>query len=63
MPGLGMERRQDDIGYVKSEVGSGRVYEKPTIARCARMDFPMEIMEKYNGGRYCVQCSGCHGCR
>lgn len=27
------------------------------------LTFPKEIIENFNNRRYCVQCSGCHGCR
>lgn len=38
-------------------------YEKPLFEKQESMDFPMEIIEKFNNGRFCKQCSGCHGCR
>ena len=38
-------------------------YKKPTIVKCKEMTFPMDIIAQFNGGRFCVQCSGCHGCR
>ena len=38
-------------------------YEKPLFEDQSGMDFPMQIVEKFNGGRFCLQCSGCHGCR
>lgn len=43
--------------------GGPPVYEKPIIVRQNGMTFPMDIMELFNGGKYCMQCSGCHGCR
>jgi hypothetical protein len=39
------------------------VYQKPLFEKQQKMTFPSEIMEKLNGGRFCLQCSGCHGCR
>ena len=37
-------------------------YEKPTIEKVAKMEFPLEIITK--GGRIvCKQCSSCHTCR
>lgn len=39
------------------------VYQKPLFVKQEQMIFPAEIMEKFNGGRFCLQCSGCHGCR
>lgn len=38
-------------------------YEKPVFVKEEELIFPKEIIEKFNGGRFCVQCSGCHGCR
>ncbi len=38
-------------------------YEKPLLKKQSGMNFPMQIVEKFNGGRFCLQCSGCHGCR
>lgn len=40
-----------------------KVYKKPTIVKNEKMTFPMDIIAKFNGGKFCVQCSGCHGCR
>jgi len=39
------------------------VYQKPYVGERSEMTFPREIIEKFNNGRYCIQCSGCHGCR
>lgn len=38
-------------------------YQKPVFTKEKKAVFEKEIMEKFNGGRFCVQCSGCHGCR
>jgi hypothetical protein len=38
-------------------------YQKPLFIKQEEMTFPTEIIEKLNGGRFCLQCSGCHGCR
>jgi len=40
-----------------------KIYEKPVFIKEKELTFPKEIIEKFNGGRFCVQCSGCHGCR
>jgi len=40
-----------------------KVYKKPVFVKCEKMTFPLEIISKFNGSRFCVQCSGCHGCR
>ena len=40
-----------------------KVYKKPVFVKEKELTFPGEIIEKFNGGRFCVQCSGCHGCR
>jgi hypothetical protein len=39
------------------------VYEKPKFVERNSLAFPKEIWEQFNGGRFCIQCSGCHGCR
>ena len=39
------------------------VYQKPLLEKQKGMVFPIEIMEKFNGGRFCLQCSSCHGCK
>ena len=38
-------------------------YQKPLFEKQDGMVFPIEIMEKINGGRFCLQCSSCHGCK
>lgn len=38
-------------------------YEKPLFEEQTGMVFPQQVMEKFNGGRLCVQCSSCHGCK
>ena len=38
-------------------------YEKPLFEEREELAFPKEIWEKFNGGKWCIQCSGCHGCR
>ncbi len=38
-------------------------YEKPLFEEKKELTFPKEIWERFNGGRFCMQCSGCHGCR
>jgi len=47
----------------KKSTESRDVYERPVFVREKELAFPKEIIEKFNGGRFCVQCSGCHGCR
>ncbi len=42
---------------------SYQVYKKPVFVKEKKLTFPKEIIEKFNGGRFCVQCSSCHGCR
>ncbi len=39
------------------------VYNKPVFNERQELAFPKEIWDKFNGGRFCIQCSGCHGCR
>ncbi len=38
-------------------------YEEPLFEKQIGMVFPQEIIEKFNGGHFCVQCSSCHGCK
>lgn len=38
-------------------------YKKPLFVKENGLVFPKEIIEQFNGGRFCLQCSGCHGCR
>ena len=38
-------------------------YEKPLLEEHERKFFTEEIWDKFNGGKGCQQCSGCHGCR
>lgn len=39
-------------------------YEKPLLEEQDGMQFPTQIMERFNAdSRFCLQCSGCHGCR
>jgi len=45
------------------EKSSKRIYKKPVFEKQDGLTFPREIIEKFNGGRFCVQCSSCHGCR
>lgn len=45
------------------QVRESCVYEKPVFEKQKEMVFPREVVEHFNGGRFCVQCSGCHGCR
>ena len=49
----------------KSSLGNStpRVYQKPLFEKSEGMTFTTEIHEKLAGGRGCLQCSSCHGCR
>lgn len=40
-----------------------RTYKKPKFIKEKKLTFPKEIVEQFNNGKYCVQCSSCHGCR
>ena len=40
-----------------------RPYERPTIVKEQRMDFPLRILEAETGQVVCKQCSSCHACR
>lgn len=37
-------------------------YEKPLFEESKGMEFTEEIWKKYSAGRFCMQCSACHGC-
>lgn len=39
------------------------VYEKPVVKESEGLTFTKEIWDKFNGDKFCLQCSGCHGCR
>lgn len=43
--------------------GDAPVYEKPMFEKADGMTFTMQIYDVFNGGKFCMQCSGCHGCR
>ena len=45
------------------KVRESGVYKKPVFEKQEGLVFPREIIEQFNEGRFCVQCSGCHGCR
>jgi hypothetical protein len=50
----------------KSMLRSGgrfKKYEKPLLRKHTELTFPRDILEKFNGDRFCIQCSSCHGCR
>lgn len=53
-----MEKRRDEQNNENKFA-----YEKPLFEEQSGMEFPMQILEKLNDGRFCLQCSGCHGCR
>ena len=39
-------------------------YEKPLFEEQDGLVFPRQVLEVFNGNnRFCVQCSGCDGCR
>jgi len=45
------------------DLRSKPIYEKPLFEEEKGLVFPLEVIEKFNGGRFCVQCSSCHGCQ
>lgn len=47
----------------KERRDSHQVYKKPVFVKEKELTFPKEIIKKFNGGRFCLQCSSCHGCR
>lgn len=44
-------------------VKAKKAYEKPVFEKQKGLIFPEEVIEQFNGGRFCVQCSSCHGCQ
>jgi len=40
-----------------------QIYEKPVFIKEKGLTFPKEIINKFNEKQFCLQCSGCHGCR
>lgn len=56
---------QINMGEERADQSNGNkvAYEKPLFEEQPGMVFPKQILEKINGGRFCVQCSACHGCR
>lgn len=48
-------------GLVEDDNNKG--YKKPIFIKEEEMTYPKEIMEEWNEGKYCLQCTGCHGCR
>lgn len=50
---------------IETKVGPAKKtnYEKPLFVEKQELTFPKEIWDQFNGGRFCIQCSGCHGCR
>ena len=54
-------------GYFFAKKGgldeSSPKYEKPLFEKSKGMNFTTEIWKKFAGGRFCMQCSACHGCR
>ena len=45
------------------KVKAKKVYKKPVFEKQEGLVFPREVIEQFNGGRFCVQCSSCHGCQ
>ncbi len=39
------------------------VYERPTMVKGSKMEFPVRIISAGNKKIVCNQCSSCHGCR
>jgi hypothetical protein len=47
----------------KKSRASSKIYKKPVFVKEKELNFPKEIIEKFNGGQFCLQCSSCHGCK
>lgn len=49
---------------MKEKTAKKPAYEKPIFEPQEKMIFPYEIIQQFNEmGRFCMQCTGCHGCR
>ena len=55
--------QQESIRETNAAIAEKSNYEKPLFRERKELAFPKEIWEKFNGGKWCIQCSGCHGCR
>lgn len=53
-----MKNEDDSVEGECSEI-----YETPIFEKEEGLAFPEEIVEEFNGSRFCLQCSSCHGCR
>lgn len=47
----------------KKNIEIGDSYKKPEFEKEKELNFPKEIMDKFNGNKYCLGCTSCHGCR
>lgn len=56
-------KKEMTIMEKKNKVEHKKVYKKPVFKKEKGLVFPMEVIEKFNGKRFCVQCSSCHGCQ
>lgn len=52
----------ETIGKPKAQVKISQ-YQKPIFLLQEGLTFPREVIEQFNGNRFCVQCSSCHGCK
>jgi hypothetical protein len=48
---------------VEKKATKKEVYERPTIAKERKMEFPLRLIIASGKKVVCNQCSSCHGCR
>lgn len=59
-----IERAKEVAEYYKASLVVKKKYEKPLFEKQTEMTFPLDILESFNkNSKFCLQCSGCHGCR
>jgi len=59
-----IERAKEVANYYKASLVVKTKYEKPLFELQKQMTFGLDILKKFNkDNHFCLQCSGCHGCR
>ena len=49
-------------GKVEKTTYTQHHYKKPLFVKEKQMVFTLEIVKGLSKGKYCFQCSSCHGC-
>ena len=59
-----IERAKDVADFYHASLVVRKKYVAPLFEKQKSMMFPYDIINKFNkDNRFCLQCSGCHGCR